>query len=86
MSGRGKGGKGLGMYVLPSRIQSISDNRIFLLLPLRAGVKRRHRMTLRDNVMGITKPVRSFAFFSLPLLDSANHYRRQFAASLVVGV
>ena len=50
------------------------------LLPLRAGLKRRHGIFLRDNVQGITKPVRSFAFISLPLLDSANHRRRQFAA------
>jgi len=34
MSGRGKGGKGLGM----------------------AGIRRRHRITLRDNVLGISKP------------------------------
>jgi len=34
MSGRGKGGKGLGM----------------------AGLKRHHRIIMRDNVQGITKP------------------------------
>ena len=57
----------------------------FFLLPLSAGVKR-HRMILRENIQGITKPVRLFSFFPLPLLDSANYCRRQFAASLVVGV
>ena len=86
MSGRGKGGKGLGMYVLPSPIQGVFPIIVFFsLLPLSAGVKR-HRMILRENIQGITKPVRLFSFFPFPLLDSANHHRRQFAASLVVGV
>ena len=68
--------------------KGVSDNRIFLsffLLPLSAGVKR-HRMILRENIQGITKPVRLFSFFPPPLLDSANYCRRQFAASRVVGV
>ena len=59
MSGRGKGGKGLGKCVLfPAMLSAFAvvafaDYRTFV--SSRGGAKR-HRKILRDNIQGITKP------------------------------
>ena len=64
MSGRGKGGKGLGKCVFfvsfrcgragrQAPVVRTNDN----VLMFRGGAKR-HRKILRDNIQGITKPVR----------------------------
>ncbi|KAI5408815.1 hypothetical protein KIW84_044866 [Lathyrus oleraceus] len=61
MSGRGKGGKGLGKggakrhrKVLRDNIQGITKPAIRRLA--RRGGAKRHRKVLRDNIQGITKP------------------------------
>ncbi|KAH8109084.1 hypothetical protein DFH11DRAFT_1548557 [Phellopilus nigrolimitatus] len=59
MSGRGKGGKGLGKYVqrLIAHVFSplICDANVVFVISNRGGAKR-HRKILRDNIQGITKP------------------------------
>ena len=76
MSGRGKGGKGLGKYVhfhpavSRSSVASVAARHPPICVPnmvltdshhypsiYRGGAKR-HRKILRDNIQGITKPVR----------------------------
>jgi hypothetical protein len=62
MSGRGKGGKGLGKWVTTnsSLVLSVVDHWFSLFLSsFNRGGAKRHRKILRDNIQGITKPVRS---------------------------
>ncbi|XP_059220874.1 histone H4-like [Stomoxys calcitrans] len=63
MTGRGKGGKGLGKggakrhrKVLRDNIQGITKPAIRRLARLGKGGAKRHRNVLRDNIQGITKP------------------------------
>ncbi|XP_059220875.1 histone H4-like [Stomoxys calcitrans] len=63
MTGRGKGGKGLGKggakrhrKVLRDNIQGITKPAIRRLARLGKGGAKRHRKVLRDNIQGITKP------------------------------
>jgi hypothetical protein len=58
MSGRGKGGKGLGKYV--SFVVVVDPcpllYRTVLIYNYDRGGAKRHRKILRDNIQGITKP------------------------------
>jgi histone H4 len=55
MSGRGKGGKGLGKCVSNVHISADFITHPHDSQPRRGGAKR-HRKILRDNIQGITKP------------------------------
>uniref|UniRef100_A0A8C3N920 Histone H4 n=1 Tax=Geospiza parvula TaxID=87175 RepID=A0A8C3N920_GEOPR len=55
MSGRGKGGKGLGKGGAKRHRKVLRDNIQGITKPAMGGAKR-HRKVLRDNIQGITKP------------------------------
>ncbi|XP_024947401.1 histone H4 isoform X1 [Cephus cinctus] len=55
MTGRGKGGKGLGKGGAKRHRKVLRDNIQGITKPAKGGAKR-HRKVLRDNIQGITKP------------------------------